>query len=224
MSLAEEVISIFNFIGSLVCHQNLERTLQISGNYLPVCARCTGAYMGLLLGYVLLPILSKREAKGPPNLYMSLLMLLPLLVDSFGQALGFWASLNDLRLATGLLFGVASAPLMVYALSLSPLKGRIPLIRRIQPEDAVLDDKNSWFGAKALAFGIMLSGMFFIAIKLLTGSDFPLFYWMLSIPIVVEIILHFLVLPVILLLFTLGKLLARIRKLDSNRGAGLKIT
>ncbi|MBO3840535.1 MAG: DUF2085 domain-containing protein, partial [Candidatus Brockarchaeota archaeon] len=95
MSLFEEIIGIFNFIGSLVCHQRPDRTLWIGGNYLPVCARCTGAYLGFLLGYVLIPFLSNKKAKGPPNLYISFIFTLPLWVDSLGQVFGFWSSTND---------------------------------------------------------------------------------------------------------------------------------
>lgn len=207
MQLSEDIISVFNFIGRLVCHQRPERTLWISSHYLPVCARDTGVFFGLLLGYILLPFLRRKEAKGPPNLYMSLAMTLPLWIDSFGQALGFWTSTNDLRLITGLLFGTALAPLLIYALSLSPLKGKIPLIKNIQPKTAVLDDKDSWFDAKALGFGIILSVILFFAIRSLVGSEFSLFYWMLSIPIVVEIILHFFVLPPLLLIVALGKII-----------------
>lgn len=207
MQLADEIINVFNFIGRLVCHQIPERTLWIGGHYLPVCARDTGVFFGLLLGYTLLPFLRRKEAKGPPNLYMSLAMTLPLWIDSFGQALGFWTSTNDLRLITGLLFGTALAPLLIYTLSLSPLKGKIPLIRDIQPKTVVLDDKDSWFDAKTLGFGIILSAILFFAIRSLVGSEFPLFYWMLSIPIIVEIVLHFFVLPPLLLIAALRKIM-----------------
>ena len=206
MTLVEEIISLFNFIGSLVCHRRPDRTLWIGGHYLPVCARDTGAFVGLLLGYVMLLFLRRKEAKGPPNLYVSLIMMLPLWVDSFGQLFGLWTSTNYLRLITGLLFGAALAPMLVYALSLSPLKGRIPLIRKIEPETAVLDNKNSWFDAKALCISIALSVILFTAIIAVTGSEFPLFYWTLSIPIIAGVVWHFFVLPPLLLIVALRKL------------------
>jgi uncharacterized membrane protein len=206
MALVEEIISVFNFIGSLVCHQRPDRTLWIGGHYLPVCARDTGAFVGLLLGYIMLLFLRRKEAKGPPNLYVSLVMMLPLWVDSFGQLFGFWTSTNYLRLITGLLFGAALAPMLVYALSLSPLKGKIPLIKNIGPKTAVLDDKDSWFDAKALCTSITLSVILFIAIIAIAGSEFPLFYWTLSITITTGIIWHFFVLPPLLLIVTLRKL------------------
>jgi uncharacterized membrane protein/uncharacterized integral membrane protein len=207
MQLSDDIINVFNFIGRLVCHQRPERTLWIGGHYLPVCARDTGVFFGLLLGYTLLPFLRRKEAKGPPNLYLSLAMTLPLWIDSFGQAFGFWTSTNDLRLITGLLFGVALAPLLIYSLSLSPLKGKTPLIKNIQPKTAVLDDKDSWFDAKALGFGVLLSVILFFAIRSLVGSEFSLFYWLLSVPIIVEIILHFFVLPPLLLIVALRKIM-----------------
>lgn len=206
MQLAEEIIRIFNFLGSLVCHQRPERTLIVGGYHLPVCARCTGTYIGLLLGYSLL-VLHRKNAKGPPNLYMSLLMMLPLWVDSFGQLFGFWTSTNDLRLITGLLFGTAVAPFLVYALSLQPFRGAIPIMRKVQPENASLDDKNSWLNAKTLLLGIVLSGVLFVAIRSTAGSEFVLFYWLLSVPIIIALVLHFFILPLILLFVVIKKVL-----------------
>ncbi len=206
MGLIEEIVRIFDFIGRLVCHQKPERTLWIGGHYLPVCARDTGALVGLLLGYILLLFLRRKVAKGPPNLYFSSVMMLPLLIDSFGQLLGFWTSTNDIRLLTGLLFGTALAPLLIYVLSLYPLEGKIPVMRRIQPEKAILDDKESWFGAKALFFGTILSVISFFVIRSLVGSESPLFYWMLSIPITVEIFWHLFILPPLLLIVALRTL------------------
>jgi len=209
MSLADEIIQIFSFIGRLVCHQRQERTLFIGGHFLPVCARDTGGLIGLLLGYVLLSFLRRKRAKGPPNLYVSLAIMLPLLLDSFGQLFGLWESTNDVRLITGLLFGMTLSPLLVYALTLSPLKGKIPLLKNLEPETAVLDDQDSWFGAKALGIGTMLSAFLFVAIRSLVGFEFALFYWVLSVPMIVEIIWHFLILPPLLLAAAVGRYVKR---------------
>jgi hypothetical protein len=40
-------------IGHLVCHQLPERSFHLAGMPLPVCARCTGIYMGAALAAVL---------------------------------------------------------------------------------------------------------------------------------------------------------------------------
>jgi len=209
MSLADEIIQIFDFIGRLVCHQKEERTLFIGGHFLPVCARDTGGLIGLLLGYALLFFLRKKRAKGPPNLYVSFAMTLPLLLDSFGQLFGLWESTNDVRLITGLLFGTALSPLLVYALALSPLEGKIPLLKNLEPEAAVLDDRDSWFGAKALTIGAVLSVVLFAVVRSLVGSEFALFYWVLSVPIIIEIVLHFMVLPLLLLVAAIARFIKR---------------
>jgi len=209
MSLADDIIQIFDFIGRLVCHQKEERTLFIGGHFLPVCARDTGGLIGLLLGYALLFFLRKKRAKGPPNLYVSFAMTLPLLLDSFGQLFGLWESTNDVRLITGLLFGTALSPLLVYALALSPLEGKIPLLKNLEPEAAVLDDRDSWFGAKALTIGAVLSVVLFAVVRSLVGSEFALFYWVLSVPIIIEIVLHFMVLPLLLLVAAIARFIKR---------------
>lgn len=209
MSLADEIVQIFDFIGRLVCHQKEERTLFIGGHFLPVCARDTGGLIGLLLGYALLFFLRKKRAKGPPNLYVSFAMTLPLLLDSFGQLFGLWESTNDVRLITGLLFGTALSPLLVYALTLSPLKGKVPLMKNLEPEAAVLDDRDSWFGAKALTIGAVLSVVSFAVVRSLVGSEFALFYWVLSVPIIIEIVLHFMVLPLLLLAAAIARFIKR---------------
>jgi len=39
-------------VGSVVCHQLPERSFHLAGAQLPVCARCTGLYVGAALGIV----------------------------------------------------------------------------------------------------------------------------------------------------------------------------
>jgi len=212
MLSAEEIVKLFDFIGSLFCHQSPDRTLWIGGHYLPVCARDTGVFIGLLSGYLLLIFLRNREAGGPPDLYVSSAMTLPLWADSFGQLFGFWTSTNDLRLITGLLFGTALAPLLIYALSMSPLKGRVPIIGVLQPRITILDDKDSWFDVRALFIGIILSVILFIATRSIIGSGLSLPYWILGIIIIGGILWHFFVLPPMLLIAAFARLLARNKK------------
>jgi uncharacterized membrane protein len=205
MQLLEEIAKFYDFMGSLVCHQRPERTLLVGGRYLPVCARDTGAFLGLLLGYALLLSLRKKEAKGPPNLILTLAMLIPMLVDSFGQMLGFWISTNDIRLITGLLFGAALAPFLIYAISLVPFGSKIPIVKKMLVKDANVDDRNACLGLRELSLGILLSGVLFVGVKLVVNSDFSLFYWVLSTPLAAVIIWHLFVLPLVLLVAVLKK-------------------
>lgn len=44
------VASVTTRLGALICHQQAERSLRVSGAPLPVCARCFGLYAGAALG------------------------------------------------------------------------------------------------------------------------------------------------------------------------------
>ena len=50
--------------GALVCHQRVERTFEIAGGSLPVCARCTGLYLSGALGavaaWLTVPLMPRR--------------------------------------------------------------------------------------------------------------------------------------------------------------------
>jgi len=198
MSLSgEKIIELFNWIGSLVCHQIRDRTLRIGDVYLPVCARDTGIYVGFLAGYLLLPLRNKK-AHGPPNLYVTLAMILPLTVDVITQIFGLRTSTNDIRLISGLLFGTALSPFLIYLLPIIPLSRNLPLIRSLIPDRVEVDSKISWMNERALIFGLLFDVTIFVIIKLIEGSKNYIFYWILSIPIISSIILHIFVLPIFL--------------------------
>jgi len=203
VSLVENpILFLFNFIGSLVCHQLPERTLWVGGHYLPVCARDTGAYLGLLLGYFLLP-LRRKEASGPPNLWITSLMVTPMIVDAGTQWIGLRTSTNELRLITGLLFGIASAPLLVYLLSVVPSSKKVPILRNFLPKTAELDDKNKWLNQWALGIGSLIAISSFFTINSVVGSVNSLFYWSLSSLIIISVIWHIALLPLFLIILFL---------------------
>jgi len=197
MSYIEDtLVYIFNYVGHLVCHQLPERTLWIGGRYLPVCARCTGAYLGFYIGYLLLPM-RKNEACGPPNLWITLFMVSPMMVDAGTQFISLRTSTNELRLVTGLLFGVALAPFLVYSLSQIPTSKKIPILRDFLPKSVRLDDKNSWLGYQALGFGFLIAVALFFLINSIAKS-INLFYWLLSPLITISVVLHIFLLPIFL--------------------------
>jgi len=200
MSQAENpIFFLFNFIGRLVCHQLPERTLWVGGHYLPVCARDTGAYLGLLLGYFLLP-LRRKEACGPPSLWITSLMVMPMIVDAGTQWIGLRTSTNELRLITGLLFGIALAPLLVYLLSVVPSSKKVPILRNFLPKTAELDSKNRWLNHWALGIGSLIAVASFFVIDSVVGSSNLLFYWSLSSLVIVSVIWHIFLLPIFLII------------------------
>ncbi|UCE16852.1 MAG: DUF2085 domain-containing protein [Candidatus Bathyarchaeota archaeon] len=198
MSYIEDtLVHIFNNIGNLICHQIPERTLWIGGSYLPVCARDTGAYLGFYLGYLLLSM-RKKEACGPPNLWVTFFMITPMIVDAGTQFIGLRTSTNELRLITGLLFGAALAPFLVYSLAQIPTSRKLPILRNFLPKNVNLDDKNSWLNHQALGFGLLIAVALFFLINSITGSTNNLFYWLLSPLIIISVVLHIFLLPIFL--------------------------
>jgi len=209
MSYIEDtLVHIFNNIGNLVCHQIPERTLWIGGRYLPVCARDTGAYLGFYIGYLLLSM-RKKEACGPPNLWVSLFMIAPMIVDAGIQFIGLRTSTNELRLITGLLFGAALAPFLVYSLAQIPTSRRLPILRNFLPKSVNLDDKNSWLSHQALGFGLLIAVALFFLINSITGSTNHIFYWLLSSLIIISVVLHIFLLPIFLAISFLAYLKKR---------------
>ncbi|MCL2434029.1 MAG: DUF2085 domain-containing protein [Clostridia bacterium] len=86
------------------CHQMPERSFHIRGYQFPVCARCTGLFMGQLAG-----IITGLLFSGV-NLYFlitcAVISTALLAVDGIGQRFGKWVSNNRRRFSTGLLCGI----------------------------------------------------------------------------------------------------------------------
>ena len=82
------------------CHRKPERSFFWKGRQFPVCARCTGMYLGYLsFPFFLSDILFF-------NLYITLALLLPAFLDGLLQAYYDRESNNILRLVTGVFAGV----------------------------------------------------------------------------------------------------------------------
>ena len=94
------------------CHGIPERCLILWSVPMPICARCTAIYAGLILSFAAFLILpSMREGVARIVLYVS---LVPMAIDGLTQLAHLRLSTNPLRIETGLLAGVAFG---VWALS-----------------------------------------------------------------------------------------------------------
>ena len=94
------------------CHGIPERCLYVWGVPMPICARCTAIYAGLILSLAAFLILPRmKESIARMVLYAA---LVPMAIDGFTQLARLRLSTNPLRVETGLLAGVAFG---VWALS-----------------------------------------------------------------------------------------------------------
>ncbi|HKZ43438.1 MAG TPA: DUF2085 domain-containing protein [Anaerolineales bacterium] len=68
-------------IGFAVCHRIPERSFHIGNYQLPLCARCSGMYLGAITGLIFQAIYSKRRSGNPP---WAVIIPLAILVIAFG--------------------------------------------------------------------------------------------------------------------------------------------
>lgn len=93
-----------------VCHQLPSRSPHIGGVPIAICDRCSGIYLGLVIGVALTGWGRSLWAMlGSHDRYLLLGSLVPLGVDWIGPILSLWENGPVSRVLTGLLFGIVAA-------------------------------------------------------------------------------------------------------------------
>ena len=64
-----------DWAGYAVCHRITARSFSINGRQLPLCARCTGMYLGAMLTFVVLALAGRLRWSGLPPLPILLLLV-----------------------------------------------------------------------------------------------------------------------------------------------------
>jgi len=105
-------------VGYAVCHRIDVRSFYLGERQLPLCARCTGMYLGAVLGLAYQQVVSRRRGGTPGRPVIAVLGLLVLffVVDGFNSFISFFPGApmlyqpqNWLRLLTGSGMGIAIA-------------------------------------------------------------------------------------------------------------------
>ena len=104
-------------VGYAVCHRIPERSFQVDGRPLPLCARCTGTFLGAMLGLAAMALLRRHKAsRMPSTAILGVLVLfiglwafdgLNSYMTLFPGAPHLYEPQNWLRMTTGLLNGLA---------------------------------------------------------------------------------------------------------------------
>jgi len=108
-------------VGYAVFHQIASHTLEIGGKLLPLCARCTGMYLGTLLGLLILK--PNQRLSGKPSTAKIVVLAVFFIIftvdgvnsmmDAFFSVSPLYTPSNWLRLGTGLLMGVVLANILL---------------------------------------------------------------------------------------------------------------
>jgi uncharacterized membrane protein len=88
------------------CHRIPERSFFYKGKQFPVCARCTGIY----IGYISIIVFALFRTYLPA--IWSIALIIPILIDGITQVFCNRESTNILRLITGIMFGIGISSLM----------------------------------------------------------------------------------------------------------------
>lgn len=115
-----------DYAGYAICHRITERSFTVAGRQFPLCARCTGTYLGVMLAFGVLLLAGRGRRAGLPA--RRVLAALALLVGVMGvdglnsyshffpNAPHLYEPQNWLRLATGLGTGLAMGLIVMPAL------------------------------------------------------------------------------------------------------------
>jgi uncharacterized membrane protein len=159
-----------------VCHRIPDRSFAIAGRPLPLCARCSGTYLGALAGLAVLALRGRGRASmlpAPEYLAVLGLFLATWAVDGLNSFLTLFPGVphlyephNLLRLATGVLEGLAIVTVLLPAFNRS-LWADLPPMRSI----GCWQDVAWLLVGAALVAGLVASGLPFLLypLALLSG-------------------------------------------------------
>ena len=95
--------------GDYMCHQHANRSFFINGNQMPYCSRCTGMFLGLAFGFLIGALYRVRIGFA-----LYIVVVIPLAIDGFFQAITPYESTNLIRIITGTLVGTFSSLIFSY--------------------------------------------------------------------------------------------------------------
>ncbi len=112
------VLGKADLVGYGICHRLPERSFFLAGQQLPLCARCSGIYLGSLLAFAIMGLVWGKSRAGnlPPVSVLAVLVgfIVVMGIDGINSYLTFFPTLphlyepsNFLRMVTGTLNGLA---------------------------------------------------------------------------------------------------------------------
>lgn len=109
----------------LLCHGIVERSLVILDAAMPICARCTGIYLGMMAGAGIWLAVQRSGRNLAISTALAVILVMPLAIDGTTQAVGWRESTTALRMWSGVVAAcAASLWLLGRARGVAPVAGR----------------------------------------------------------------------------------------------------
>lgn len=124
MAAAFIMVDFLERMGSAVCHQMAERSFIWGDGKMPLCARCTGIYIGVFFALCFFLWKKRLEGNKPfstKQIVLTLCCILPVAADGFCSYIGLWESNQFLRILTGCLIGAVIPGLLLLAGNFDPV-------------------------------------------------------------------------------------------------------
>lgn len=131
-----------DLVGSAVCHRIESHSFSIAGRQLPLCARCTGTFLGALIGFFgqVVVLRRRRAAEFPPAPMLAILASFTLFWAADGvnsylalvQGPHAYEPQNWLRLTTGALNGLTMSVIVYPLLNITLWQEPAPEERNIR--------------------------------------------------------------------------------------------
>jgi uncharacterized membrane protein len=188
------LLSKADMVGYAVCHQIASHSFVIAGHQLPLCARCTGTFLGALVGlFGQAAVLRRRRAAAfPPTSILVILLGFTVLwmADGLNSYLALVGGLhlyeprNALRLTTGSLNGLTMSALIypVFNISFWRCPANEPAFRSLIDLGAVL-------AMEAVLIGLVLARRGFLLYPLALLSAGGVLTLLTSVNTVIALIL-----------------------------------
>jgi uncharacterized membrane protein len=136
------VLDKADLVGSAVCHRIESHSFSIAGRQLPLCARCTGTFLGALIGFFgqVVVLRRRRAAEFPPAPMLAILASFTLFWAADGvnsylalvQGPHAYEPQNWLRLTTGALNGLTMSVIVYPLLNITLWQEPAPEERNIR--------------------------------------------------------------------------------------------
>jgi uncharacterized membrane protein len=130
VGLAEGLESALWQFGYVFCHQIPERSFFIDGHQFPICARCTGIFLGFIVTSVYILMMGGAKRPLMPDrtvLAFAAAGSAAMVFDGVTSYAGLRDTTNVIRLATGLGMGAAIGFLLPVVLRVVALGGELPV-------------------------------------------------------------------------------------------------